>query len=42
MRKLASTMVALGAAWVAPGAPAQGKDAAAEPPGLEFLEYLGS
>jgi|KBSSwiStaDraftv2_1062776.scaffolds.fasta_scaffold449757_2 hypothetical protein len=42
MRKLASTMVALGAAWVAPGAPAQGKDAAAEPPGLDFLEYLGS
>ena len=42
MRKLASALVALGASWVAPGAHAQSKDAAAEPPGLDFLEYLGS
>lgn len=43
MRKLASAFVALGASWIAPGAEAQGKDAAAaEPPGLDFLEYLGS
>ena len=40
--KLASAFVALGASWTAPGAQAQGKDAAAEPPGLDFLEYLGS
>jgi hypothetical protein len=42
MRKLASALVALGASWLVPDAHAQGKDAAAEPPGLDFLEYLGS
>lgn len=42
MRKLTAAFVALGASWLAPAAHAQGKDAAAEPPGLDFLEYLGS
>ena len=42
MRKLASAVLALGASWLVPDANAQGKDAAAEPPGLDFLEYLGS
>jgi hypothetical protein len=42
MRKLAPAFVALGASWLAPGAQAQGKDAAADPPGLDFFEYLGS
>ena len=40
--RLASACVALGASWLAPSAQAQSKDAAAEPPGLDFLEYLGS
>ena len=41
--RLASAFVALGASWFAPAAHAQGKDAAAaDPPGLDFLEYLGS
>jgi hypothetical protein len=42
MRKLAAPFVALCASWLAPDAHAQGKEAAAEPPGLDFLEYLGS
>jgi hypothetical protein len=41
--RFASAFVALGASWLAaPDAQAQSKDAAAEPPGLDFLEYLGS
>ena len=42
MRELALTLVALGAWSAAPGAHAQGDDAAAAPPSLDFLEYLGS
>ena len=42
--RLASACVAVGASWLAaPSTHAQGPAAAAEPPpGLDFLEYLGS